>query len=244
MVNHIHIGTSGWHYKHWSGIFYPPELPKKDYLKYYMNRFSAVEINNTFYQLPGPDTFIHWRDAVSDDFIFAVKVSRYITHFKKLNTVSDSLDKFLGASVLLKHKLGPFLFQLPPGWKCDAHRLEEFLSGLPRHNRYVFEFRDRDWFNDQINNLLRKYNCAFCVYDLNRQLSPIEATTDFVYIRLHGPEGPYQGLYDERALERWAEKIKTWHQHNLDVFCFFDNDQSGYAVKNAETLKQLLTQGG
>jgi len=236
----IHIGTSGWHYKHWEGSFYPPGMPKKEYLNYYMKEFSTVEINNSFYQMPKESTLRNWRKTVPPKFVFAVKASRYITHVKKLKNPSKGAGNFLNVIEHLGVKLGPILFQLPPGWKCNRERLKEFLEYLPQKYRYAFEFRNADWFHTEVVDLLRQHHCAFCIYDLDRHLSPLEVTTDFVYIRLHGPGKAYQGSYDENALKEWAQKIMVWKKEKKDIYCYFDNDQAGYAVQNAIKLKQMI----
>lgn len=174
------------------------------------------------------------------DFLFSVKASRYITHNKKLKTDDDSLSLFLERAQKLKEKMGPILFQLPPGWKVNAERLAEFLSKLPKKNRYVFELRNETWFDQSIYHLLRDYNCAFCIYDFNRILTPLIITADFFYLRLHGPGEKYRGSYTNKRLKLWSKTISGWQKQGLDVYVYFDNDEAGYAVFNALTLKGLL----
>jgi uncharacterized protein YecE (DUF72 family) len=236
----VHIGTSGWHYKHWIGPFYPENLPKKDMLKYYIKHFSTTEINNSFYKLPEQTTFQNWTEQVPENFIFSVKASRYITHMKKLNNVSEALSRFMQGIKPLENNLGPILFQLPPHWKCNIERLKFFLELLPSGKQYTFEFRNLRWWNDTVYDLLKDSNAAFCIFDLAGVLSPIISTADFIYIRLHGPNDAYQGLYSEEALQKWADKIAKWIQQQKTVYCYFDNDQEGFAVKNALRLKQIL----
>jgi len=240
-TRNLYIGTSGWHYKHWIGSFYPEELPKKNMLKYYVQFFSSVEINNSFYKLPDQTTFQNWSEQAPVNFIFSVKASRYITHMKKLKNVSSSLNLFLEAIKPLKNHLGPILFQLPPKWKCNIERLNSFLKILPSEKKYAFEFRDSSWWNDDVYRLLANRKTAFCIFELAAILSPIILTADYVYIRLHGPDNAYQGLYSEKTLIKWAEKIKSWNNKGKEVFCYFDNDQSGFAVKNALQLKKIIT---
>jgi len=233
----IHIGTSGWHYKHWKGTFYPADTKDKDQLSRYIEHFTTVEINNSFYRLPSPDTFTSWRNSVPKGFLFVVKVSRFITHMKKLKDVTEALQLFLTNASHLKEKLGPVLFQLPPGWNCNTERLSDFLNHLPKGYRYVFEFRNHTWYDESVYELLKQHNCAFCIYELDHHLSPLKVTADFVYVRLHGPEGKYQGSYTKRQLSTWAKRMKQWSDSGKDVFFYFDNDQEGYAGFNAETLQ-------
>jgi uncharacterized protein YecE (DUF72 family) len=186
----IYIGTSGWHYDSWRGPFYPEDMQAEDFLGYYAARFQTVEINNTFYQLPGTDTFVRWSDTVPAGFIFAVKASQYITHMKKMKDPEEPLTNFLGRVETLGAKLGPVLFQLPPRWHFDEERLLSFLRVLPEAHQYAFEFRDPSWFNEEAYSLLEKHNAAFCIYDLAGRTSPERITSDFAYVRLHGPDGP------------------------------------------------------
>jgi uncharacterized protein YecE (DUF72 family) len=238
--NVIRIGTSGWHYKHWKGTFYPTAITDAGQLEYYQQVFNTVELNNTFYNLPKPETFDGWKEKTGDDFIFAVKGSRFITHMKKLHVVKDDVRRFFAAISRLEVKLGPVLFQLPPAWKLNLVRLGEFLSILPKENRYVFEFRNQTWYVEEVYALLRQYNCAFCIYELAGHLSPEEVTSDIVYIRLHGPGEKYQGSYSDLALKKWGNKCLRWQKEGKDVYVYFDNDQAGYAAFNALKLRELV----
>jgi uncharacterized protein YecE (DUF72 family) len=240
MARHrIHIGTSGWSYRHWRGTFYPEDLRVKDEFRYYTAHFDTVELNNTFYRLPAKETFAEWNKAVPDDFVYVLKASRYITHMKKLRDPAESIVSFFDNAAFLAEKTGAILFQLPPMLKCDYGRLDHFLSKLPKSYRYVFEFRHDDWYREEIYRLLERYNCAFCIYELNGHLSPVKVTADFVYLRLHGPGGKYQGSYSDETLSEWAAQIREWLE-TKDVFVYFDNDEKGYAAFNALTLKELL----
>ena len=232
----LHIGTSGWHYPHWKAVFYPDNLRNEQQLSYYAQEFTTVEINNSFYHLPSAETFRTWAAAVPEKFLFAVKGSRFFTHMKKLNLTKADLQPFFKQISNLKKKLGPVLFQLPPFWKINTGRLEAFLKILPRNQRYSFEFRNATWYDDQVYTLLKKYHCAFCIYDLDRQLSPMITTADFDYIRLHGPAGKYQGKYTASVLNTWLKRCRAWQDSGKDVYLYFDNDQAGYAVKNAQMM--------
>ena len=238
----IWIGTSGWHYKHWLGNFYPRRLRPSEMLAFYIQHFDTVELNNTFYKLPAQTSLLDWRDATPPHFKFAVKGSRFLTHMKKLNNAEDGLNRFLEAVDLLGPKLGPILFQLPPNWEIDLNRLAAFLALLPPDHRRVFEFRNATWDTPQTYNLLSKYNTGYCIFDLAGYLSPLQVTTDFAYIRLHGPGGKYQGSYSQRALETWSEKVYAWSRKLSAVYVYFDNDDSGYAPKDALRIKALLSE--
>ena len=159
---------------------------------------------------------------------------------KKLKDAESSLSIFLDRIALLGSHLGPVLFQLPPRWHFDSDRLERFLAALGKEHCYAFELRDHSSINDRALDLLARYKAAFCIYELDGFLSPREVTADFVYLRLHGPNGPYQGDYDRQVLIGWAEACVGWLASGLDVYCYFDNDESGHAVANALTLRGLL----
>jgi uncharacterized protein YecE (DUF72 family) len=236
----ILIGTSGWSYPHWRGPFYPRGLRHASRLAYYAERFDSVEINSTFYRLPERKTLRTWHDAVPGGFIFAVKASRFITHRKKLNAPAPALGSFFRRIEALGEKLGPVLFQLPPRWRCNRERLESFLGLLSRDFRYAFEFRDASWLTQEVYDLLARRDAALCIYELAGYRAPTVATSSLVYVRLHGPEGPYQGRYDRRALAGWAKTIRAWSAEGRSVCCYFDNDQLGYAAINALELSHLV----
>jgi uncharacterized protein YecE (DUF72 family) len=241
MSEQVHVGTSGWHYKHWCGPFYPETLRPDEMLKFYSERLRTVEINNSFYHLPSPDAFRKWRDETPGDFRFAIKASRYITHMKKLKDPEQSLKKFLLHVEELGGKSGPILFQLPPHWKRDALRLKDFLRALPKHWRYAFEFREPSWFHQEIFSLLEQHNAAQCIYDLAGYQSPEEVTARFTYVRLHGPSAyKYAGRYSHALLRSWLHRVEEWFkQGSREVFVYFDNDQAGYAALNALEFQKL-----
>ncbi|MCF7888205.1 MAG: DUF72 domain-containing protein [Candidatus Omnitrophica bacterium] len=236
----IHIGTSGWHYKHWANKFYPKNLKLAQFFDYYLEKLNTVEINNSFYQLPKKSTLQQWNKKAPKNFIFSIKASRYITHLKKLKDPKESTKKFFKAIKPLGKKIGPILFQLPLAWKLNAERLENFLKILPKDYKYSFEFRNQQWFDNKVYRLLEKYNAAFCIYDLAGNLSPKKVTADFIYIRLHGPGEAYQGDYSKRKLKNWAKQFSHWQKKKKEVFCYFDNDQAAYAAKNALELQDIV----
>lgn len=236
----VHIGTSGWHYMHWKGPFYPEDLPARRFLEYYAARFSTAEVNNTFYQLPKADKLEAWRETVPDDFVFTVKASRYLTHMKKLKDPAETLKTFYDAVAPLGEAIGPILFQLPPRWGYDGERLGAFLTHLSADYRHVFEFRDPSWFNADAFDRLAAHDAAFCIYELAGQSSPREVTTDLVYVRLHGPGDAYQGSYDAHALSGWAGAAAAWTRAGKTVYVYFDNDDQGHAVANAHELRDMV----
>jgi len=241
MALEARIGTSGWHYDHWRGPFYPEKLPAAQMLAHYLRFFDTVELNNTFYRLPPPDAVASWRAAAPPRFLFAAKGSRFLTHMKKLKDARRGVSRFFSHVRALGRKLGPIVFQLPPGFRVNVERLQSFLDVLPRGRRYAFELRDPSWHVEEVYRVLRRARAAYCLYDLAGFASPPVVTTDFVYVRLHGPgPGPYQGSYSAAALGNWAQRIREWVKEKRRVYVYFDNDQAGYAVENALALKRAL----
>lgn len=239
-MGQVRIGTSGWHYKHWRGAFYPAKLPASKMLAFYTERFDTVEINNSFYRLPSEAALGEWRESTPGNFRFAVKASRFITHNKKLKDPEPSLELLLPRIETLGEKLGPVLFQLPPQWQLNLERLEHFLRILPRVHHYSFEFRNETWNIKEVYELLRHFNAAYCVFHLAGFESPVEITADFAYIRLHGPGGKYQGSYSDEHLKKWAARIRSWRRRLKSIYVYFDNDQGGYAAQNALRLRELV----
>lgn len=236
----LHIGTSGWHYKHWLGKFYPPKLAPSSMFDWYSRHFDTVELNNSFYRLPPEENFVRWRTLAPPGFTFAVKASRFITHMKKLKDPQSSIAKFFERAQLLNEKLGPVLFQLPPRWPANLERLHSFLEQLPSRNRYVFEFRDPTWHTAAVYRILSRHNVALCNHDWRDVHGPKELTADFAYIRMHGPSGTYQGSYTIEDLEHWAERVDRWRSELRAVYVYFNNDQGGFAIENAMRLRELF----
>ena len=240
MACEIRIGTSGWHYKHWRGPFYPAKIDSAAMLDYYVRHFDTVEINNSFYRLPTEAAFKTWKQIAPIGFVYAVKASRFLTHRIKLKDPERGLENFLPRVELLGKKLGPVLFQLPPRWRLNLDRLAGLLHILPRHHRYAFEFRDLSWHSPRVDDVLRSYNAAFCIFELAGFTSAVKVTADFAYVRLHGPRGKYQGSYGKEALRPWAERIGQWRRTLKALYVYFDNDQCAYAPQNALTLKKMV----
>ncbi len=235
----VRIGISGWNYAPWRGTFYPPKLPHKKELSYAAGLFPSIEVNGTFYGLQRPEAFGLWRSETPDDFVFAVKASRYITHMLKLRDVQVSLANFLASGILrLGPKLGPILWQFPPQMKFDAERFRSFFELLPRDTQHAINLArchdhrltDRDWLQSDVNQpvrhaveirhesfrapefirLLREYNIALVCADTVEWPQLMDLTSDFVYCRLHGSEELYVSGYDSAALDRWAARVQAW----------------------------------
>ncbi len=236
------IGTSGWHYAHWQGRFYPDDLAKNQWLAYYSRHFDTVELNNTFYHLPKARTITNWHDNAPAGFVYAVKASRYITHVKRLNDPAESIERFFELVNLLKRRLGPVLYQLPPSQHKDIEKLDAFIECLPMRHHAVFEFRHRSWYAQDTFDLLARRGVAFCVHDMSESASPRVITGEMAYIRFHGTSGRYAGGYTEGMLAEWADWIREQGKHVAAVYAYFNNDVEGHAIKNARTLKGMLGQ--
>jgi len=235
------ISTSGWSYANWRGAFYPRGLRSGDWLGYYARHLASVEINATFYRPPRPAMLAGWAEKTPADFVFAVKVWRAISHFKRLRGCDQALADFLERIRPLGAKAGPLLIQLPPRFARDPERLAAFLAMVPRGRRFAFEFRDPSWHTDEIFELLARHNAAFCPFELGGARAPRVATADFVYVRLHGPAAPYQGAYTEAALRDWAGWLRARMAEGRDAYVYFDNtDEANHAVRDAMALARLM----
>ncbi|RLC93819.1 MAG: DUF72 domain-containing protein [Chloroflexi bacterium] len=232
----VYIGTSGWVYGHWRGLFYPEKLAQSRWLEYYSQHFATVELNNSFYHLPSDRAFKGWRERTAPGFVYAVKVSRYITHVKRLKDAEEPIENFLMRAQILNEKLGPLLYQLPPNMRRNDAVLERFLDVLPMGLKHVFEFRHESWFDEGVFDLLRMHNAGFCIYDMPGLVTPVVATADFAYVRFHGSEALYESCYSDAQLKRWAKVIARLGQKLDAVYVYFNNDSCAYAVRNARTL--------
>jgi uncharacterized protein YecE (DUF72 family) len=236
----LRIGTSGWHYMPWRGPFYPEDLKPKDFLSFYVTRFSSTELNNPFYRLPSEAAVTCWRDTTPDGFLFTWKASRFITHMLKLRNAEDGLRVMFNRAEGLGPKLGPILFQLPPSLKADRERLASFLALLPRDRRYTFEFRHPSWYEPPILDLLREHDVSLCLSDHAAAPAPWEVTASFVYIRGHGPSGRYWGSYADETLQSWALDILRWRAEGRAAYCYFDNDIKSAAPEDGQRLLRFL----
>ncbi len=226
----LYVGTSGYSYKEWKGTFYPEDLPDKQMLRYYGERFRAVEINNTFYRMPRESVLEAWADEVPSNFKFVLKASQRITHLQRLKDATDSVAYLLKVAGLLKERLGPLLFQLPPFLKKDTPRLRDFLAVLPADCRAAFEFRHQSWFDEEIFGVLRDHEAVLCIAEAENDLKiPFVSTADWGYLRLRRPD------YGDRELKAWGEKVQG--QNWRDAFVFFKHEEEG---KGPEMAKRFL----
>jgi uncharacterized protein YecE (DUF72 family) len=234
----MHIGCSGWNYKHWRGAFYPARLPQAQWLEWYAQHFDTVEINNSFYRLPEESTFANWRAQSPQGFVFAVKASRFLTHMKRLRDPDEPVDRLLSHAKGLGRKLGPVLFQLPARFRMDLGRLQTFLDALPPRRQHVIEFRDVSWYVPQVFDLLEHHRVALCLHDKEGSAIDAPYVGPFVYVRFHGPGGRYHGSYDDATLSAWAARLIGRWGEGFDVYAYFNNDPNADAIRNAAALKR------
>jgi uncharacterized protein YecE (DUF72 family) len=231
---HLLVGTSGYSYKEWKGKFYPEKLPEKQMLHFYGERFSTVEINNTFYRMPKPDVLEAWAAEVPANFRFVLKASQRITHMRRLKDAGESVAYLFKVAAALKERLGPVLFQLPPNLKKDAPLLRDFLSELPPDRRAAFEFRHQSWFDEEIFALLREHQAAVCIAEAEDDLQvPFVSTADWGYLRLRRPD------YGEAELQNWAQRMRT--QSWREVFVFFKHEDEGKGPALAKRFLELAS---
>lgn len=241
MEGALYIGTSGWSYKHWRERFYPKELKPVDYLGYYAKYFDTTEINTSFYHLPRAETIICWTETVKNDFRFCPKISRYVTHIRKLNDPEETLPKFFDLFDPVKKRLGPVLIQLPPGLAFHKNKVTAFYDALKDYKGYHFalEARHESWFTKESAALLKEYGIAFVIADSGGRWPYAEyVTARAVYVRLHGPSG-YDSAYPAHFLKLFSGKIKQWRRQGHTLWIYFNNDGHGYALDNARQLIEL-----
>lgn len=244
-MKNLHIGTSGWVYDSWMGLFYPRKMNGMSYLEYYSRHFDTAEINYSFYKQPSLDSFRNWRRQVPDGFVFAVKASRFLTHMKKLKDARDPWRRVLAGALELEEKLGPILFQFPAGWKENEERLHEFLELTEKDVRsydlkFAFEFRNQSWIKDTVHELLEEFGAAICIADSHRFPRDNAITADFTYIRYHGLRDDPPPNYSRAMLEEEAAFIRKLGKQGKGAYVYFNNDAGGHAIDNAQTLKELL----
>ena len=238
----IRIGCSGWNYQHWrNGVFYPPRLPPRRWLDFYAQHFDTVEVNVTFYRLPRETAVANWARESPPGFLFTVKMSRYVTHIKRLRDLPPSLELFYSRirPLVGTPKLGPMLWQLPGTFHRDDERLAQALEQLPS-GRHCFEFRHESWFVDEVYELLRSHGVALVIGDTpTRPFQAHELTADWTFIRFHQGTRGRNSNYSDRELEEWAARIEDWARR-AEVYAYFNNDRNGYAVRNGLWLKRRL----
>jgi uncharacterized protein YecE (DUF72 family) len=242
VTGEVRVGCSGWSYKDWRGVVYPADAPARTWFTRYAERFDTVELNSTFYRLPAVSTVDGWAAQAPPGFCFAVKVGQFGSHRMKLRNATSWLPNHLDRVDRLGPHLGPNLVHLPPRWKRDLGRLEEFLAVAPRRIRWAVELREPSWLHDDTFDLLVRHGAALCLHDLLPG-HPWVRTADWTYVRFHGPralEDPYHGRYDGRRLAPVARRLQAWIDEGTDVYAYFNNDYEGHAVRDAEWLRCRL----
>lgn len=240
------IGTSGWTYSSWKGVFYPSDLPSRQYLEFYAKEFPTTEVNYSFYHLPRPSTYEKWATQVPDEFIFALKASRFITHVKRLVDVEEAWTTFVQNALAVGSHLGPILLQFPPSFRCYRPKLAAFLRSAQRPApksrplRLVFEFRHESWFMEEIYSLLSRHNAALCIADSPRYPRKDVLTADFVYLRFHGRTDLFASKYTESELAEEAKQIRRYLRDGRDAYVYFNNDALGHAIANARMLTHMV----
>lgn len=240
----IHIGTSGWIYEHWIGVFYPRGMPEREKLEFFAQHFDTVEINFSFYKLPNVKTFEHWREITPRGFIFSVKASRYITHVKRLKDVRSSWLAFLGRAQKLGNKLGPILLQFPQTFKFSKDNFQRLIKFLTLKKnldfKLAFEFRDSSWQVQEVFKLLKKHDAAFVLADSPGARFQEIITAPFVYVRMHGGKKMSGSKYPEKELQDLARKIREWSRKGIGSYVYFNNDVRGFAIENARDLISFI----
>jgi uncharacterized protein YecE (DUF72 family) len=241
----LRIGTSGWQYRDWRPAWYPAKLPQRLWLEYYAERFAVVEVNNAFYRLPERDTFRRWRDRTPDDFTVAVKMSRYLTHVKRLRDPAEPVARFFGRAEALGDKLGPVLLQLPPSLRVDVAALDATLSRFPDRVRVAVEPRHPSWWIDEVRDLLKQHRAALCWADRRgRPVTPLWRTADFGYLRMHEGRAKPWPRYGRAALSSWVDRMCGESGAVPRMFVFFNNDPGGAAVIDAGAMAREARRRG
>ena len=235
----LRIGTSGWNYQHWRGIFYPRELPSGRWLELYAEHFDTVEINYSFYRLPSRENFVAWQERAPAGFLFATKGNRFITHLKRLRDPDEPLARFFDRAAGLGPAAGPILWQLPPQFHCDLERLTTFLAALPGEYQHAFEFRHDSWYGEPVYAALARHDAALCLADRGGGTTPLVRPASWTYVRFHGGVG--EGwAYTDAQLAAWAERIAAYRDEGAAVYAYFNNDPHGHAINDARRLRALL----
>jgi uncharacterized protein YecE (DUF72 family) len=240
----LYVGTSGWQYRDWRDSFYPREVAQPDWLRHYARRFATVELNNSFYRLPERSTFERWRESTPEDFVLAVKMSRYLTHVRRLRDPEEPVRRFFERADGLGDRLGPVLLQLPPTLAADLGRLAGTLDRFPSGVRVAVEPRDDSWFDDGLRSLLEERGAALCLADSPRRATPVWRTAGWGFVRFHEGQATPRPCYGDRALAAWAERIAALWDADADVFCYFNNDARACAVRDAVRFAELARIAG
>lgn len=241
----LFVGTSGWQYRHWRRTFYPDGVPQARWLEYYAERFQIVELNNSFYRLPPRETFEKWAVRSPDDFVFAVKMSRYLTHIKKLKEPAEPVARFLDHAAGLGRKLGPVLIQLPPTLRTDPEALDDTLARFPSTIRVAVEFRHDSWWNDDVRSILESRGAALCLADRHsKPFSALWRTTDWTFLRFHEGEATPHPCYGRTALQTWTKRLAEGWGTEADVYVFFNNDPRACALRDARVFAGIAARAG
>jgi uncharacterized protein YecE (DUF72 family) len=240
----VAIGTSGWHYRHWKGCFYPERLPSSGWLGYYSGRFATVEVNNAFYRLPERSTFESWRSTVPDGFVVAVKASRYITHVKRLRDPVEPVGRLVQRVAGLGDRMGPILLQLPPNLAVDVSSLDATLAAFDRKVRLAVEVRHSSWLVEEVRSVLESRGAALCMADGGPLDVPVWRTADFGYIRFHHGAGSPESCYTRSALDTWAKRLAERWSAGEDIYCYFNNDGHCCALRDARWLALAVARHG
>lgn len=238
------VGTSGWQYRDWRGVFYPEGVAQARWLEHYAGHFRTVEVNNAFYRLPEASTFAKWAERTPADFVVAVKASRYLTHVKRLRDAGEPVARFVERARHLGAKLGPVLVQLPPNLQADVAALDATLAAFPAGWRVAVEFRHPSWFTDETFDVLERAGAALCLADSPRRSTPERRTADWGYVRFHEGTGSPRPCYDEAALDAWAARLARLYPGDEDVYAFFNNDPKCCAVRDAGTFARVAAGHG
>ena len=241
MTQPVRIGCSGWQYKDWRERFYPKGCAQRNWLEFYSRAFGTVEVNSTFYRLANREAVARWVDQTPDDFVFALKASRYLTHMKRLTDLPEGIERFYDRIEPLAEspKLGPIVWQLPPNFKRDDDRLAYALGQMPA-GRHCIEFRDRSWFAPDVYAMLRERRVALVIGDHpQRPWQTHERTADWTFVRFHYGARGRRGNYSPAELETWAKRIEQWRR-DCEVFAYFNNDWEGFAIDNGRRLRRRL----
>jgi uncharacterized protein YecE (DUF72 family) len=244
MLMALLIGTSGWQYRSWRESFYPDGLPQARWLEHYAARFQTLEVNNAFYRLPEARTFADWARRTPDDFVVAVKMSRYLTHVRRLREPAEPVQLFLSRARQLGSKLGPVLVQLPPTLRADTRALGATLGCFPSAVRVAVELRHESWFADETAELLADHGAALCLADGPRLRTPLWRTADWGYLRLHEGRATPKPCYGRAALSGWARRLAEIWGPDADAFAFFNNDERCCAVRDATVLARTAPRSG
>ncbi len=238
-MSEIHVGTSGWNYDSFVGRLYPLKTPKRRFLETYSTRLHTIELNASFYRSFPKTTWEGWYRRTPSDFLWSVKAPRFFTHIRRLDLTQDSIDRFWSDIEPLREKMAVVLFQLPPSLEFDRALLTDFLYRQPPDKRIALEARHSSWHSPEVWRLLRSWNVAWVISDTaSRYPMSVEITADFAYIRLHGVQQLYMGLYGEERLRQWLKTIREW---GIETFIYFDNTDDGSAAIDALTMQEMVS---